>query len=91
MRRGILMLLAAAFTASAAYAWELRQEEPEPMVTYVAEVQEGDTVWDLAEKLARPEDDVRRIAWEIRKQNGIRDARNIQPGQVLHVSVPAAK
>lgn len=90
MKRLMLAAAAAALTVTAC-AWELRQEEPVPMVTYVAEVQAGDTVWDLAERLARPEDDVRRIAWEIRKQNGILDARNIQPGQVLHVSVPAAK
>lgn len=85
MKKILLAAAAAAMTATAAWAWEM---EPEPVtVTYVAEVEAGDTLWDLAERLARPEDDVRRIVWEIRKQNGIEDARDIQPGQMIRVNV----
>lgn len=55
MRKELVATAAAVLAASAVCAWELRQEAPAPMVTYVAEVQPGDTVWDLAEELARPE------------------------------------
>ncbi len=91
MRRAILMTAAAALIGGAAYAWQISEPPDKDMVTYVAEVEAGDTVWDLAARLATPEDDIRDVARMIRKQNGIRDARDLQPGQTLRVTVERVK
>ena len=89
MRRAILMTAAAALIGGAAYAWQPAEDVETVEYRYTAEA--GDTVWDLAARVARPEDDVRRIAWEIQRQNGLTDARDLQPGQVLRVTVARAQ
>ena len=91
MRKTTVLAAAAALIGGAAYAWQISEPPDKDMVTYVAEVEAGDTVWDLAARLARPEDDVRDVARMIREQNGIRDARDLQPGQTLVVKVARAK
>ena len=91
MRRAILMTAAAALIGGAAYAWQISEPPDMETVTYVATVEAGDTVWDLAARLATPEDDVRDVARMIREQNGIRDARDLQPGQTLRVTVERVK
>ena len=91
MRKTMVLAAAAALIGGAAYAWQISEPPDKDMVTYVAEVEAGDTVWDLAARLATPEDDVRDVARMIREQNGIRDARDLQPGQTLRVTVERAK
>lgn len=89
--KGIACGLAAALIGGAAYAWQISEPPDMETVTYVATVEAGDTIWDLAGRLALPEDDIRCIAQRIREQNGIRDARDLQPGQTLVVTVERAK
>ena len=91
MKGKLKALLAAALimAAGGAYAWQ--PAEDVEMVEYRYTAESGDTVWDLAARVARPEDDVRRLAWEIQRQNGLRDARDLQPGQVLRVTVARAQ
>ena len=91
MRRAILMTAAAALIGGAAYAWQISEPPDMETVTYVATVEAGDTVWDLAARLATPEDDVRDVARMIREQNGITDAAALRPGQTLVVKVARAK
>ena len=91
MRRAILMTAAAALIGGAAYAWQISEPPDMETVTYVATVEAGDTIWDLAARLAMPEDDIRCIAQRIREQNGIQDARDLQPGQMLVVTVERAR
>ena len=91
MRRAILMTAAAALIGGAAYAWQISEPPDMEKVTYVAEVEAGDTVWDLAARLARPEDDIRDVVRAIKAQNGITDAAALRPGQTLVVKVARAK
>ena len=91
MKGKMKALLAAALimAAGGAYAWQPAEDVDTVEYRYTAEA--GDTVWDLAARVARPEDDVRRLAWEIQRQNGLADARDLQPGQVLRVTVARAQ
>ena len=52
MRRAILMTAVAALIGGAAYAWQISEPPDMETVTYVATVEAGDTVWDLAARLA---------------------------------------
>lgn len=51
-----------------------------PPVEYV--VAAGDTLWEIANELAGPEQDVRRLVQDISDLSGV-DAASIYPGQVL--------
>lgn len=46
-------------------------------------VEEGETLWDIAGSVASEQDDIRRIIWEIQKDNGIGGNDKLQPGQRL--------
>lgn len=91
MRRAILMTAAAALIGGAAYAWQISEPPDMEKVTYVAEVEAGDTVWDLAARLAADQDDIRDVVRAIKEQNGITDAAALRPGQTLRVTVERIK
>lgn len=90
MRKAMVMATAAVMIGGAAYAWQVRPVQTDT-VTYVATVEAGDTVWDLAARLARPENDIRDVVQQIKEQNGITDAASLQPGQDLVVTVERIK
>lgn len=90
MRKAMVMATAAVMIGGAAYAWQVRPVQTDT-VTYVATVEAGDTVWDLAARLATDQDDIRDVVRAIKEQNGIRDARDLQPGQTLRVTVARAQ
>lgn len=91
MKKVMAMAAAAVLIGGAAYAWQISEPPDMETVTYVATVEAGDTIWDLAARLALQEDDIRCIVRRIREQNGITDARELQPGQTLVVTVARAK
>ena len=91
MRKTMVLAAAAALIGGAAYAWQISEPPDMEKVTYVAEVEAGDTVWDLAARLARPENDIRDVVRAIKEQNGITDAASLQPGQTLRVTVARAQ
>ena len=91
MKKVIAMAAAMMLIGGAAYAWQISEPPDMETVTYVATVEAGDTIWDLAARMALQEDDIRCIAQRIREQNGIQDARDLQPGQTLVVTVERAK
>lgn len=47
-------------------------------------VYSGDTLWDIAQKSSRKEEDLRKVVYGIKKANGLRSS-NIYPGQVLFI------
>jgi nucleoid-associated protein YgaU len=55
---------------------------PTGTVEYV--VAPGDTLWQIAQELSTPGDDLRRIIHDIRQTSGL-DSSAIYPGQVLRV------
>lgn len=57
------------------------------IVTYQKEVEQGDTLWDICSKIATNEEDVRFLVWQAKKDNGITDSGNLQPGTVIVVNV----
>lgn len=59
---------------------EVRAVERQQQVHYV---EEGETLWDIAGSVASEQDDIRRIIWEIQKNNGIGGNDKLQPGQRL--------
>lgn len=91
MRRAILMTAAAALIGGAVYAWQISEPPDMETVTYVATVEAGDSVWDLAARLATDQDDIRDVVRAIKAQNGITDAAALRPGQTLRVTVERAK
>ena len=90
MRKAMVMATAAVMIGGAAYAWQVRPVQTDT-VTYAATVEAGDTIWDLAARLATDQDDIRDVVRAIKEQNGIRDARDLQPGQTLRVTVARAQ
>ena len=60
---------------------------PAPVVTQRIVVEQGDSLWLIAERAA-PESDPRGVVTEIRELNGLR-SNLIQPGQVL--LIPGAR
>ena len=54
-----------------------------PVVTHSVVVEQGDSLWNIAQRLA-PSQDPREVVHEIRQLNGLR-SNLIQPGQVLLV------
>lgn len=91
MRRAILMTAAVALIGGAAYAWQISEPPDMETVTYVATVEAGDTVWDLAARLAADRDDIRDVVRAIKEQNGITDAEALRPGQTIRVTVERVK
>ena len=83
MRKAIMAAAVIGIYCTAAAAFHT--PEP-PVIEYRYEVEAGDTVWDIAKKIALPEEDVRKIVWQIEKDNAIENA-DIQPGQVLKIRV----
>ena len=84
-------LIAAALIAAAGMAYAAAGTGGTDYVEYRYDVEPGDTVWDVAAKIALPEDDVRDVVRLIKKQNGITDAAALQPGQTLRVTVERAR
>jgi LysM repeat protein len=59
-------------------------------IEYRYEVQSGDTVYDIASRMATKKDDVNYIAWSILKDNNLKDAVII-PGQEIVIRVHPEK
>lgn len=91
MKKVMAMAAAAVLIGGAAYAWQISEPPDMETVTYVATVEAGDTIWDLAARLATEQDDIRDVVRAIKEQNGITDAAALRPGQTLVVKVARAR
>lgn len=47
------------------------------------EVQQGDTIWDIAARHSRNTEDIRQVCWQIIQDNNLDSDCVIQPGQLL--------
>ena len=65
-------------------------EEPAPRVSYVYEMEAGDTVYDVATRVATPKENINRLSWQICRDNGITDPGAVQPGTRLTIQVDPA-
>lgn len=87
-------LMSAALVAGAAVdADNLRNRLfPEvKIVEYRREVKPGDTLWDICGEIATNKEDLRKLVWQAKKDNRIKDVGNLQPGMLIVVRVEEAR
>lgn len=61
------------------------------IVEYRREVRSGDTLWTICGEIATDKEDLRRLVWQAKKDNRIRDVGNLQPGMLIVVRVEEAR
>lgn len=61
------------------------------IVEYRREVKTGDTLWDICGEIATDKEDLRKLVWQAKKDNRIRDVGNLQPGMLIVVRVEEAR
>ena len=50
------------------------------VVEYRTTISQGETLWDVCSRIASDEDDLSYLVWQTKRENGIQDAGNLQPG-----------
>ena len=61
------------------------------IVEYRREVRAGDTLWDICGEIATDKEDLRKLVWQAKKDNRIKDVGNLQPGMLIIVRVEEAR
>lgn len=61
------------------------------IIEYRREVRAGDTLWDICGYFATDKEDLRRLVWQAKKDNRIKDVGNLQPGTLVIVKVEEAR
>lgn len=61
------------------------------IVEYRREVRPGDTLWTICGEIATDKEDLRRLVWQAKKDNRIKDVGNLQPGTLVIVRVEEAR
>ena len=87
-------LMSAALVASAAVDAEKIYNRLFPetkIVEYRREVRPGDTLWTICGEIATDKEDLRKLVYQAKKDNRIRDVGNLQPGTLVIVRVEEAR
>lgn len=61
------------------------------IVEHRREVKQGDTLWDICGEIATDKEDLRKLVWQAKKDNRIKDVGNLQPGTLVIVRVEEAR
>lgn len=61
------------------------------IVEYRREVKAGDTLWTICGEIATDKEDLRKLVYQAKKDNRIRDVGNLQPGTLVIVRVEEAR
>lgn len=61
------------------------------IVEYRREVKPGDTLWDICGEIATDKEDLRKLVYQAKKDNRIKDVGNLQPGMLIVVKVEEAR
>lgn len=61
------------------------------IVEYRREVRPGDTLWTICGEIATDKEDLRKLVWQAKKDNRIKDVGNLQPGMLVIVRVEEAR
>lgn len=61
------------------------------IVEYRREVKQGDTLWDVCGEIATDKEDLRKLVYQAKKDNRIKDVGNLQPGTLVIVRVEEAR
>lgn len=57
------------------------------IVEYRREVRPGDTLWTICGEIATDKEDLRKLVYQAKKDNRIKDVGNLQPGMLIVVRV----
>ena len=94
MSKSLITFIAIVFLAGAAVDADniCNRLFPEvKIVEYRWEVKPGDTLWDICSEIATDKEDLRKLVWQAKKDNRIRDVGNLQPGTLIVVRVEEAR
>lgn len=61
------------------------------IIEYRREVKPGDTLWTICEEIATDKEDLRKLVYQAKKDNRIKDVGNLQPGTLVIVRVEEAR
>lgn len=61
------------------------------IVEYRREVRPGDTLWTICGEIATNKEDLRKLVYQAKKDNRIKDVGNLQPGTLVIVRVEEAR
>ena len=61
------------------------------IVEYRREVKQGAALWDICGEIATDKEDLRKLVYQAKKDNRIRDVGNLQPGTLVIVRVEEAR
>lgn len=64
---------------------------PTRLIEYRREVKPGDTLWTICGKIATDKEDLRKLIYQAKKDNRIKDVGNLQPGAIVVVRVKEAR
>lgn len=64
---------------------------PTRLIEYRKEVKPGDTLWTICGEIATDKEDLRKLVYQAKKDNRIRDVGNLQPGMLIVVKVKEAR
>lgn len=64
---------------------------PTRLIEYQAEVKPGDTLWTICGEIATDKEDLRKLVYQAKKDNRIKDVGNLQPGMLIVVRVEEAR
>ena len=94
MSKSLIAFIAVVFLAGAAVDADniCNRLFPETkIVEYRREVRPGDTLWTISGEIATDKEDLRKLVWQAKKDNRIRDVGNLQPGMLIVVKVEEAR
>lgn len=94
MSKSLIAFIAVVFLAGAAVDADniYHRFFPETkIVEYRREVKPGDTLWTICGEIAADKEDLRKLVYQAKKDNRIRDVGNLQPGMLIVVRVEEAR
>lgn len=94
MSKSLITFIAIVFLAGAAVDADniCNRLFPEvKIVEYRREVKQGDTLWDICGEIATEKEDLRKLVYQAKKDNRIKDVGNLQPGMLIVVRVKEAR
>lgn len=92
MKRAMKAVFLTAALLAAGYGTYAYASIPSPqMMEYRVTAQSGDTIWGICRRIVTDRDDLSEVVWRARRDSGIEDAADLQPGQVVIVKVRAVE
>lgn len=94
MSKSLITFIAIVFLAGAAVDADnicARLFPETEIVEYRREVKPGDTLWDICSEIATDKEDLRKLVYQAKEDNRIRDVGNLQPGMLIVVRVEEAR